>query len=380
MSNSLNFYKNIAQCPHFFDINKTKYYLQVPEDWVVVMTDVVESTKAIEEGRHKDVNIAGTLAIIALANVYQNFEFPFIFGGDGATFLFHESEVSTITDVLAEMRQNCRTNLDLGMRVGIVPVKHILDKGHDLYLAKVSVSKGYDQAMISGSGIDYAEQLIKGNVLDNPFLLPTDYQSKSPANYIGLFCPFQNIKSTKEETISLIIKVQPGNVAHEQAILGDISKEIQSTMGHDFDYHPLAGNYDMSFVNSQEANRIVRVSAVNQPKRAAFFQRWMYRLSLIMGRLMFHREQFWHHADVRKFDGSLKMIISCSSEQRERLESYLVEQLEKRKVYFGLHVSDQALVTCLLHFKSGNSVHLVDGADGGYAFAARQLKDQIMAG
>jgi hypothetical protein len=48
---------------------------------------------------------------------------------------------------------------------------------------------------------------------------------------------------------------------------------------------------------------------------------------------------------------------------------------QEGKIYFGLHVSDRALVTCLV---GSQAVHLVDAADGGYALAAKQIKQQIL--
>jgi Protein of unknown function (DUF3095) len=69
------------------------------------------------------------------------------------------------------------------------------------------------------------------------------------------------------------------------------------------------------------------------------------------------------------------MIISCYTEQRELFQIYLQSLQQEGKIYFGLHVSDRALVTCLV---GSQAVHLVDAADGGYALAAKQIKQQIL--
>ncbi len=79
-------------------------------------------------------------------------------------------------------------------------------------------------------------------------------------------------------------------------------------------------------------------------------------------------------SDYKKFDGSLKMTISCYTEQRKQFETYLQKLNQNDKIYFGLHISNRALVTCLV---GNQQVHLVDAADGGYALAAKQLKQQI---
>ena len=43
---------------------------------------------------------------------------------------------------------------------------------------------------------------------------------------------------------------------------------------------------------------------------------------------------------------------------------------------YGTHVANAALMTCAITSYRGDHVHLVDGADGGYALAAKQLKAQ----
>lgn len=80
-------------------------------------------------------------------------------------------------------------------------------------------------------------------------------------------------------------------------------------------------------------------------------------------------------SDYKKFDGSLKMTISCYTKQRELFQIYLQNLRQEGKIYFGLHVSNRALVTCLI---GNQEVHLVDAADGGYALAAKQIKQQFI--
>ena len=41
--------------------------------------------------------------------------------------------------------------------------------------------------------------------------------------------------------------------------------------------------------------------------------------------------------------------------------------------------SREALITCLVESHAGRHLHFVDGSEGGYALAARQLKAQLAA-
>src|SRR3981189_1471273 len=61
-------------------------YSPLPDDWSIGVADIVESTKAIAEARYKAVNMAGAAVIAAVTNALDGREFPFVFGGDGASF------------------------------------------------------------------------------------------------------------------------------------------------------------------------------------------------------------------------------------------------------------------------------------------------------
>jgi len=48
-------------------------------------------------------------------------------------------------------------------------------------------------------------------------------------------------------------------------------------------------------------------------------------------------------------------------------------------VAYGTHQASAALMTCLVRSYDGDHLHFVDGADGGYALAAKQMKAQLQA-
>ena len=62
-------------------------FFPAPDDWVIVITDIRSSSTAVAEGRYKDVNMMGGAAICAVQNATGSRDWPFVFGGDGATLL-----------------------------------------------------------------------------------------------------------------------------------------------------------------------------------------------------------------------------------------------------------------------------------------------------
>jgi hypothetical protein len=83
-----------------------------------------------------------------------------------------------------------------------------------------------------------------------------------------------------------------------------------------------------------------------------------------------------HHSDHLKFDNMLRMVLAGSHEQRQQLGSWLEEQYQAGKLYYGVSQSEAALLTCLVFQHGTDHFHFVDGADGGYTLAATHLKQQ----
>lgn len=371
------FYHDLEPFTEFAQMADPQFFQSVPDDWMVVLTDVAGSTAAIEAGRHKDVNVAGVAAIIALRNRYQKFEFPFVFGGDGATFLLPASMCDEARDVLAATRNTCRALFDLKLRVGMVPVRDLRMAGHDIQVAKQKVSPMYWQAVLIGSGVDEAEKWVKDERLSAQYQLSEDFQPRLPASYVGVFCPFQDIRGAKEEIVSLIVKVKAVEPGAQQAVLDQLLSQLDKLLGQEGPYHPLAENIQIRWANAQQLQRLIRLTAQSDQVWKASLQRLAHQAFNTLTRIV-GKSGLVSNADFRKYDGSLKMVVACSTKARQELQHWLDAAYQQGQLCYGLHVSDKALITCGLHLSSGQGpIHFIDGADGGYAFAARQLKQQL---
>ncbi len=84
------------------------------------------------------------------------------------------------------------------------------------------------------------------------------------------------------------------------------------------------------------------------------------------------------HSDFRKFDDTLRLIMDCTVEEKEALQNLLEKGRRGGKLFYGMYVSDEALMTCFVeHTGQGGHLHFIDGGDGGLAMAARQMKVQM---
>lgn len=81
------------------------------------------------------------------------------------------------------------------------------------------------------------------------------------------------------------------------------------------------------------------------------------------------------NTDYRKYDDMLRMVLDVSEEQADAIEAYLQQSFDAGDVVYGTHRAKSALMTCVVFsLKQSEHVHFVDGADGGFASAAVELK------
>lgn len=380
--------KPVASLAVIFSEECTK---PLPQDWLVVITDVVGSTRAIADGRYKDVNTAGGLAAMAMSNAFHTLEFPFIFGGDGTTFLIPPSLESDARSILADTARKVFQFFQLELRVGIVPAHELYAKGHFISVGKISVSEYYTQAVILGEGIDFAEKWIKGSA---DYLVPPDFVGKKEADFFGFSCRWHDIPSRGGETVALIVRLNANQEKTNRELLKQLLDRIEKIYGPESEHHPLS---EETLKPALSPRVLWREACARTQKKSGI------RYRLLLMRLMFEiiatklivalslPGRYFHYkikdikkynilsADYKKFDGMLKLVLNGTPAMREALVAFLNELKSGGKLLYGIHVSNRALLTCLLNAESVHEVHFVDAADGGYALAAKMLKDELRA-
>ena len=387
MDDTTRFYDTVPYLATFDAAFDDAQYRDVPDDWLVVVTDVVKSTAAIAAGKYKEVNTAGCLPAVALANMFQGLDFPFLFDGDGMKALVPPTVESSVRDLLADSRRTVREVMGLALRVGIVPVADLSRSGARLRIARLRVSDRYVQAMFSGSGIDAAEALIKGPGADR-YLIPEAHRASDSANFAGYTCRWRDIPGRGGNVIALIVK--PTGTAPD-ALPNALRAVMSAYEERTDDRNPLT--IEGFHMAGGERRRLeARISAKRRRGIGYLFHHLRIGFEVLAVRLILTlniplrangkqmnrvREECLASSDFRKYDGTLKMVVSGTREQTDRIEAELEKLHTAGQIYYGLHRSDRTVLTCLLHFGSGSEVHFVDAADGGYAVASRQLKAQM---
>ncbi|NEP41859.1 MAG: DUF3095 domain-containing protein [Okeania sp. SIO2H7] len=364
-------------------------FVSIPNDWYIFITDVKGSTKAIEAGRYKDVNILGACSIIAVLNIAKELQFPFIFGGDGASMLVPRSLLAKTREVLLATQKLACQEFDLYLRVGIVSVATVTAANYEVKVAKIKISKKYQQAMFSGGGLAYAEELIK-----NPATAAI-YNLKNSGNLVeadfsGLICPWQDIPSKEGAILSLIVKAICTTTAENNLVYWEFSEHLSKLYSDENLMNPIAAENLKVTLNNQDLYSVVKVHSrfrrwwekmwlLWKTKVGYFLFIWLMKFKVKIGKSDFGQNKLDVVADTdfRKFDDALRMVIPGNETQIEKLENYLEDRYQKGKLVYGLHISKNALITCAVFQHSGNHISFIDGADGGYALAAKAMKQRL---
>lgn len=388
MTTNDSFYRALKSFDQFQGFSNLENYSPLPHEWAVVITDIEGSTLAIQQGKYRHVNAIGVASIVAIFNAVKPLSIPFIFGGDGATLCIPQNYIEQVKEALIETKRMAKEKFSLELRCGIVPYLKIFQAQHSILVGKCKVSNGYYQAVFSGNGLAYAEQLVKND--PKGLYCFTDDNSCHYADFTGFECRWKDVASPHDETVSLLVMSLENTIHQNNSIYLNVFNEIQKIYGNVESHRPVQQEYLELTTNPHDLQDEVQIRAgagsklekliyaLLLPWKVRLGRYWMDKEKLSFGTdWAKYKETLVKNTDFRKFDENLRMVISGNAVQREDLILYLDKLYQNRLIAYGIHVSDRALMTCVISDYNQNHLHFVDGADGGYAMAAKDLKQQL---
>ncbi|MBN8539531.1 MAG: DUF3095 domain-containing protein [Deltaproteobacteria bacterium] len=388
---SESFYSDLMPFTKFSDLTNATHYRAVPEDWWIIVTDIVGSTKAIEQNRYKDVNLLGASSIVAILNKLKGKQIPFVFGGDGATILIHNSDLKVVRPALIGAQRLARDVFSMELRAGLVPVIELLNRGATIEVAKFAISEKSQIATIRGGGLQLAEKLIKNPLpeFDKYRVIQLKNESANSANFEGLSCRWNPIKARKGEIMSLLVMATVKEEASSVKTYKDVIVLLESILDES-DSRPVTPEKIDRGLALSSLIKEMKIQAMGKSffghfkhLLAIFFEVAVMRILMLTGAKVkgwFTAEGYIRdlsaNTDFQKFDDMIRMVRDCTKDQREKILAGLEKMKLERKIVYGAHFSNEALMTCLV-FQLDNHIHFVDGGGGGYALAAKQLKAQL---
>jgi hypothetical protein len=376
-SGSDPFYSSIPVFRGFASLMEPSLYSPLPDDWNIGVADIVESTKAIAAQRYKAVNMAGAAVIAALTNALDGREFPFVFGGDGASFAVSPDDLDRARDALAATASWVRDDLDLVMRVALVPVAAIRAHALDVRVARFGPSANLSYAMFSGGGLGWAEAAMKRG----EFAVPVAPSGTQP-DLSGLSCRFEEMPATRGVILSvLVVPARDADPAAFRKVIEDVVGLVERSPdagrpvppgGPPLRWPPAGVDYEA---------RAARGGTLLKRRTVVLaITLWAYlvmRFGIKVGNFVpkVYVQQVVENSDFRKYDDGLRMILDCTPELERALTQRLEAAASDRIIRYGLYGQDAAMMTCFTpSVMRSDHVHFIDGARGGYASAATALK------
>src|SRR5204863_5271741 len=146
-------------------------------------------------------------------------EFPVVFGGDGASFAVAPGDLAAAREALAATATWVRDDLDLSMRVALIPVSASRARGLDVRVARFGPSANLSYAMFSGGGLNWADAAMKRG----EFAVAEAPAGTQP-DLSGLSCRFEEIPASRGLILSVL--VVPARGAEAQAFRNVIEDVI----------------------------------------------------------------------------------------------------------------------------------------------------------
>jgi hypothetical protein len=355
-------------------------YRRAPDDWLLAVTDIVGSTGAIAAGRHKTVNFVAAMAIGAAKNLCAPEPIPFLFGGDGAVLMVPPRCGEAMRRALARVRGVARRDHGLELRAGLATVADLRRCGCDVRVARFEPTAGNHFGVFAGGGVGVLEDAIRGRAwpeLGALAAVPETLDDREPPDLSGLSCRWAPLRSRNGKMLTLIVHGAPRP--------GEVYADVLRLAGQAGDPRP-AGLGNLHARWPPKAFMLeVRARARGRP-----LLRWVLRVALetLYGSFLFatgmkagrfdpgrYRSEIVTNTDFCKHDRTLCVVLDCALDAIEPVQRRVGERAAAEGFEWGAHVSDTALMTCLVTSSTGGlHVHFVDGGGGGYTAAATRMK------
>lgn len=381
------FLQSIPLLDSFFQAANPDHYISLPNNWFIAVTDIENSTEAIEKGNYRSVNILGASPIAALLNLFKEKTLPYSFGGDGSLVCIPPQNLKKVRRVLATCRQIGLQEFDLKLRAALIPADFIRQNEHEIQIARFRVSGMYKQAIFRGGGLAFAEEILKNNA-PNEFSI-TEESSPVTADFSGLECRWKEVGPKNKRVITMLVKSNPNHPTGKN-IYAEVLHKLKELFDFDGKTNPIDTDELSMNISVSELMREVKVRTFGKSFWGKLAYLLKVELQTFFGKVFMklgykssatdwslYKSDVALNSDHRKFDDMLRLVISGTDVQFKKLTEFLDNQYQASKLAYGTQITDKAIFTCMVFKYHRDHVHFVDGSGGGYVLAAKQLKKRL---
>jgi len=353
---------------------------KVPENWYVIIADVENSTLAVENGLHNDVNLAATGSIIAVLNEFKLKEFsykiPYFFGGDGVTFIVPSTMHKAVMNILDVHRKHVQENLSLSLRIGSMPVEKIYKAGFKLKIAKLKLNSLLTIPIILGNGLKHAEEEIKNSALSSNLKFVT-----REINLEGMECRWDEIAPDTEEKKVVCLLINCKNEEQQAKVFAKVIEKINSIFGSLEARKPVS---KVSLKLNSTLNKIKKemYAKIGKYSFSYLIKNWfLTNIGKVYFKFFYDGKEYLNKilklSDTIMMDGTINTVMVGKASEIKALETYLIDKEKKGDLVFGMHVTHASVMSCYVQDRKENHIHFVDATEGGYTTAAIALKKKL---
>nr|WP_321221981.1 DUF3095 family protein [uncultured Psychroserpens sp.] len=356
-------------------------FTEVPTNWYVVVADVENSTLAVENGLHDEVNLAATGSIVAVLNELKlkkrRFKIPYFFGGDGATFIVPSSMRKYVMEILQVHRLHVENSLSLNLRIGSMPVQKINDSGFKLKIAKLKLNPLLTIPIILGNGLNFAE-----NELKQLFTPSKITFKKRDINLEGMECRWNEIKPKEHEKKVVCLLVNSNDEFKQAKIYAEVIQKINSIFGSLDERQPVS-TINLSLNSTFSKLKKEMYAKIGKYSFTYLIKNWFFtNLGKVYFKFFEDGKEYLlklrQLTDTIMIDGNINTVMLGNDTQIKDLESFLITMENKGDLTFGMHTTYASVMSCYVHDRKENHIHFVDATEGGYTTAAIAFKQKSL--
>ena len=265
--------------------------------------------------------MAGAAVIAAVTNALEGREFPFVFGGDGASFAVAPDDLERAREALAATAIWVKDDLDLVMRVALVPVAAVRAQGLDVRVARFGPSPNLSYAMFSGGGLGWAEAAMKRGEFAVPMAPPGTQPDLS-----GLSCRFEEIPAVRGLILSvLVVPAQGADPAAFRKLIEDVIALVERSPDSGRPVPPGGPPLRWPPAGVEFEARARRGGSLFKRRAGVLahtlFAYLIMRFGIKVGGFVpkTYVQQVVENSDFRKYDDGLRMVLDCTPELERAL-------------------------------------------------------------
>lgn len=361
-------------------------YAALDGGWSLAVADVTGSTQLAGQGRHRDVNFVAAGVVAVLADAVQVGQEPVAcqFGGDGAIAAVPPGREDAARTALSALAHWSAEVMDVPLRVGLVPVRALLDHGLEVMAALHDVGNGNSFGLFLGAGVVAADAWVKE---DSRWRLPPQ---KGPLPGLeSVSCRWNPVPPRRGTVLCVIVDAVDSGAAGLLE-LARVQRAIEAIV-------PTAGAAPLGVGERLEARwppdwRALLMEARGGRDGAGLGTRirragkalagsgllvLLLKLGLSLGGFdpQRYRRHMAERTDFRKSAGGPRLVLDVTEREADAIERLLAQAAQAGSIRYGTARADATTVTCLVgDVTADRHVHFVDGAGLGFWRASVMLK------